>query len=291
MSGESAVKTNWERFKFITGSDGSLPTAPPVKLSYGDPAYWEARYTTTTYEPFDWYVKWEQLKEVVTPMLTPESKIMVLGCGTSTLPADIHAEGFTELSCIDQNETLIDNLAQRYQELSPAIYFEACDARDLPEDFQGQFNVVLDKALFDGLACAADKKKAVASLLKQVSRVLKPGGTYICISWAKPAARVPLLLGPGGVCEGKEGQSERYGWKILHRTIPRPMPPPNNDPKGGGAELLKKSAVFDDAEFVYHIYICSKLGKPEDTQKPDELASPGAAASSKPEAADREVEG
>lgn len=51
---------------------------------YTDENYWNARYHQADTN-FDWYMTYGALKEVLVPLLTPTSKILVVGCGNSRM--------------------------------------------------------------------------------------------------------------------------------------------------------------------------------------------------------------
>lgn len=51
------------------------------------------------------------------------------------------------------------------------------------------FDVAVDKSTIDALLCGDNAYLNVAKMLKEVQRVLKPGGCYIAISYGKPESR------------------------------------------------------------------------------------------------------
>ena len=62
------------------------------------------------------------------------------------------------------------------------------DVRDMEYEDES-FDCVIDKSTIDALLCGDDAFLNVARMLKEVSRVLKPGGTYLVISYGKPENR------------------------------------------------------------------------------------------------------
>merc|ERR1712113_295331 len=58
------------------------------------------------------------------------------------------------------------------------------------------FDLVLDKGVLDTFTCIANALITVARYLKEIVRVLRPGGTYLCISYAEPSRRVHFLQMP-----------------------------------------------------------------------------------------------
>merc|ERR1712029_216824 len=75
-------------------------------------------------------------------------------------------------------------------ETRPPMNFLVAEAQALPSEWDGRFDVVIDKALLDSVACGRNKATEVAAVLRSVSRVLKPAsGVYVCVSWASPTLR------------------------------------------------------------------------------------------------------
>lgn len=266
---------------------------PSAKLGYADPRYWVARYQADS-EPFDWYLRWEQLREILAPSLSPEAEILVVGCGTSLLSEQLYQEGFMNVTNVDRCEPAVSAMRARHQaqreaiaaaaagggkkaakgaspdpppdalEGKPAMRFEALEAQSLPQDWAERFDVVLDKALLDSVACGQDKMKAVAGVLSSVSRVLKPKGIYVCVSWAPPDMRWAMFAASD--CDDRGRSKERppasveYGWEISHQTVARPLTNPQADPKNKDKiELMPSATNFVAAESVYHLYTCTKL--------------------------------
>mmetsp|Transcript_110908 Transcript_110908/g.192289 ORF Transcript_110908/g.192289 Transcript_110908/m.192289 type:complete len:286 (+) Transcript_110908:111-968(+) len=278
--------------RFVTGQKkaASAPT-------YGDANYWSVRYSTTVNEPFDWYVRWEQLKESLTSILDPEKKpkILVLGCGTSTLSEEMYAEGFEDITNVDSCQELVEALREKHQDKENMKY-ESFDARRLPQAFaekkkqleeerlaaeagkepedkeEGKeeekmeeekkeedflFDLVIDKACLDCIACAQDSKLEIHRLLLSVSRVLKPGtGIYVCISHAPPDLRQPMLV---GIADFTRIQSQKYKWTYSHETLPRLLSNPLNPPGAKDKIEFTPSAAFRSKEHVYNMYMCHKL--------------------------------
>jgi hypothetical protein len=51
--------------------------------NYGDPKYWDKRYKENEGSIFDWLEDYRSLKPLLAELITPESKILVLGCGNA----------------------------------------------------------------------------------------------------------------------------------------------------------------------------------------------------------------
>ena len=51
-------------------------------------------------------------------------------------------------------------------------------------------DVVIDKACFDAILCGENAVESAETMLREISRVLKSGGRYICISYGIPENRM-----------------------------------------------------------------------------------------------------
>mmetsp|Transcript_76505 Transcript_76505/g.224558 ORF Transcript_76505/g.224558 Transcript_76505/m.224558 type:complete len:278 (+) Transcript_76505:138-971(+) len=264
---------------------------PTAKPGYADPRYWVARYQADS-EPFDWYLRWDLLRDLLLPLLSADAEVLVLGSGTSLLSEQIYTEGFMNITNVDRCELAISAMRARHQaqrealaaaasgakkpakgaspepaadplEGKPAMCFESVEAKDLPQCWAARFDLIIDKALLDSVACGQEKMKATAAVLSCVSSVLKPKGVYVCISWAPPDMRWPMLAASD--CDDRGRSKERpqasveYGWEISHQTVPRPLTNPTADPKAKDKIELVPSPAFSAEENVYHIYTCTKL--------------------------------
>eukprot|EP00656_Telonema_subtile_P052463 TRINITY_DN7323_c0_g1_i1.p2 TRINITY_DN7323_c0_g1~~TRINITY_DN7323_c0_g1_i1.p2 ORF type:complete len:125 (+),score=24.14 TRINITY_DN7323_c0_g1_i1:447-821(+) len=73
------------------------------------------------------------------------------------------------------------------------------------------FNAVIDKGTMDSVLCGEGSTKNVATMCKQISRVLAPGGAYIVVSYGQPDYRLNYFDKP------------EYNWTLLPvRSVPKP---------------------------------------------------------------------
>eukprot|EP00929_Paragymnodinium_shiwhaense_P112766 TRINITY_DN81032_c0_g1_i1.p1 TRINITY_DN81032_c0_g1~~TRINITY_DN81032_c0_g1_i1.p1 ORF type:complete len:287 (-),score=56.46 TRINITY_DN81032_c0_g1_i1:330-1139(-) len=250
--------------------------------TYADAAYWLARYSKEpAFEAYDWYLKWDHVKDLLLPSLTPESEILLLGCGTSQVSDKLFEQGFKSITCVDSCEPLIQFLSDRDKDAKPTIEYHAVRAEQLLQEhpeWAGKFDLVLDKAFLDAVSCGKSKGAAARAILGGVTAVLKPeSGIYCCVSHASPELRRPLLLGgQQGLATLKQplpeegealGTSDSYKWKVEYSTVPRPLQPhaeldakgkPIAPPKGAPPCDMQPSAVFDAKTHVYYVYLCKR---------------------------------
>eukprot|EP01016_Furgasonia_blochmanni_P043865 TRINITY_DN6023_c0_g1_i9.p1 TRINITY_DN6023_c0_g1~~TRINITY_DN6023_c0_g1_i9.p1 ORF type:complete len:108 (+),score=36.40 TRINITY_DN6023_c0_g1_i9:148-471(+) len=101
-----------------------------IRDSYGNPDYWERQYTkefksipTEDGKPyvikqFDWYQRYEGVKDIVTQYITPESKILNVGCGSSRMSEEMVDSGYKNIINIDISQVLIEAMQDFYKDLS-----------------------------------------------------------------------------------------------------------------------------------------------------------------------------
>ncbi|XP_020108096.1 methyltransferase-like protein 13 isoform X4 [Ananas comosus] len=120
------------------------------------------------------------------------------------------------------------------------------DVRDMSFFRDESFDCVIDK---DAPVCASQ-------MVEEVSRLLRPGGIFMLITYGDPSVRIPHL------------NQARYGWKIVLFVIPRPgfqstevscpkksiLEPVPLTEKG----QLPAGYVLEDPDSHY-IYVCKKM--------------------------------
>jgi hypothetical protein len=87
-------------------------------------------------EPFDWYQRYGNLKPIISKCIKPNSKILVVGCGTSSMnPAyfvrnytissglseEMIADNCREIQNIDISHTVIRQMGERHKDIPNLI--------------------------------------------------------------------------------------------------------------------------------------------------------------------------
>lgn len=232
--------------------------------NYGEEGYWEERYrrqlerarhreqqrqeekkSAADDEEDDdddvtseWYYDWKTL----TPLLDithsmRQSPVLDLGCGLSTLFADLIADGFTgPLLAIDSAPSVLTEQRSRFPptaypnvSFSPRSLFSTAYLSSVPSE-RHRYGLIVDKATSDGIMCsthppttttttttttAGQQYGAPASIIdmyRMVGHCLSPGGTFVCVSVQEPDSgwcRELMLAGLIEGAEGTEGKEER----------------------------------------------------------------------------------
>jgi len=157
--------------------------------TYASQAYWDEAYADNRYGvSFDWYGTWEEpdlegrsLAALLRPLLAPEARILMLGCGNSNMSVLMYHEGFKNIVNIDISKPVIAQMQERYGDL-PGMTWRAMDATAL-EFADGDFDVAIEKGLFDALFAGTGTQ--VQPVLNEVQRVLRPGGKLLSISFSE----------------------------------------------------------------------------------------------------------
>jgi ubiquinone/menaquinone biosynthesis C-methylase UbiE len=161
--------------------------------NYGEPDYWNKRYTNQTGKTFDWLENWSALKPVVDCLINNESKILMLGCGNAELSQDMYDDGYTNIDNIDISDVCIEQMAEANAEERPDMTWQVMDVMDMKFD-NDTFDIAIDKSTIDALLCGDNAFLNVAKMTREVQRVLKPGGFYFVISYGRPENRTMHFL-------------------------------------------------------------------------------------------------
>ena len=152
--------------------------------NYGEPDYWDQRYSKNDGSMFDWLEDWHSLKSMLSEIMKPDSKILVVGCGNAELSENMYDDGFHNISNIDISSVVIKQMSERNKDRTEMKY-EVMDCTNMkfPDNY---FDIAIDKSTIDALLCGDNAYLMVAKLTKEVQRVLKTDGVYVAISYGKP---------------------------------------------------------------------------------------------------------
>lgn len=199
---------------------------PESNAEYKRMEYWDERFGKE--EHYEWLLGFEDVHRYLEPFLDPSHTILVVGCGNSSFSADLYDAGFPNIVNIDFSTVVIDSMRQKHEQERPHMRWEVMDMTDLKYE-SGTFDVVIDKAAMDALMTDEgdvwdpnpEVLEAADRMCGHMSRVLKPHGVFLQISFAQPHFRRRYLL--GRVTETNYSKevavSEKYGWSLEHQEI------------------------------------------------------------------------
>ena len=169
----------------LTSSDLDDTFAP----KYEEHDYWDKRYETEG--NFDWYFNWKTIEEKIGNHLKPGSNALVIGCGDSPMSHDMPEQLFNEVISIDISKNVINEMKERYKD-EKRLKWAVMDCSKLEYE-DNSFDYVFDKGTFDAISCGITGENIIAESMKEIYRVLKPGGKFIQITYSSPSQRFPAM--------------------------------------------------------------------------------------------------
>jgi len=201
---------------------------------YGKSSYWDERYTKDP-EAFDWYQRYTGIQELIQKYVKKDANILMAGCGNSRLSEDMLDDGYTTIANVDISRVVIDAMAQKYAD-KQALTWQQMNVCAL--DFGDEsFDAVIAKGLMDAILCGEGSTANVAKMCMEVSRVLKPSGVFVIVSYGVPENRMQYL------------EIDDYAWSVTSHTVPKPTV--SASAAGGDTK---------DANAVHYVYVCTKGG-------------------------------
>ncbi|KAF8605844.1 S-adenosyl-L-methionine-dependent methyltransferase [Ceratobasidium sp. AG-I] len=191
-----------------------MDVIPKHNKTYESKQYWEDRYQTEE-EPFDWFKSYRDIQDLLGAYIPGRNaRILMLGCGNSSLSKDMYQDGYHEIVNIDFSSVVIE----RMREIQPYMQWIEMDIRDLKFEDES-FDILIDKGTMDAMLTGTTDvwnpaPEVVQNCEKEVAeavRVLRPGGKLIYLTFGQPHFRRRYLTLPGCSLEVKElGESFHY---------------------------------------------------------------------------------
>uniref|UniRef100_A0A1I8NT36 eEF1A lysine and N-terminal methyltransferase homolog n=1 Tax=Stomoxys calcitrans TaxID=35570 RepID=A0A1I8NT36_STOCA len=156
---------------------------PKTHEEFATVDYWNSFFRKRGKEAFEWYGEYMELCEQIHKYVRRNDKILMLGCGNSKLSMDMYDSGFKDITNIDISAVAIKKMQEINTRTRSDMKFLQMDATNMSFDDE-QFSVALDKGTLDALFVddTDDVRKTVESYFKEIGRVLRTGGRYVCIS-------------------------------------------------------------------------------------------------------------
>jgi SAM-dependent methyltransferase len=159
-----------------------------TNFHYGQLEYWDDRYSKRI-EPFDWYQTYSDLKEIITPYLEKENKILNVGCGNSTMSEEMYNDGYENITNIDFSSKAISQMEERCRVKYPKMIFKIMNVCEMKDFETGSFNNVIDKGTLDSILSTDDPIINSEKMINEIYRILSPGSVFISITYGVPEHR------------------------------------------------------------------------------------------------------
>ncbi|KAI1749272.1 S-adenosyl-L-methionine-dependent methyltransferase [Xylaria castorea] len=171
-----------------------------------EPGYWDTRYDETLpgEQLHEWFRSFSDLEEFFKLSLfqtySAESnpRILHLGSGDSTVPEDLARYGYRNQLCVDFSAVVIKMMTCRHADIK-GIEWQQTDIRQMDRIPSHSIDVAFDKGTLDAMIHGSpwtpppDVIDNIGRYMRELTRVLKPTGTFIYITYRQPHFIRPLL--------------------------------------------------------------------------------------------------
>ncbi|KAI0352160.1 S-adenosyl-L-methionine-dependent methyltransferase [Trametes cingulata] len=193
---------------------------PKKNEEYGTKEYWDQRYSQESDDSsFDWFKSYSDIAEIIRELVPDKSsRILMLGCGNSTLSQDMYDDGYKNIVNTDYSGILIEKMRHKHAESRPEMEWHEMDIRELKFE-DNSFDVAIDKGTMDAMMTAKadvwDPPEGVVQNcnreVDEVLRVLRKGGIFVYLTFGQPHFRRRYLDRPGTTLEiRKLGEAFHY---------------------------------------------------------------------------------
>lgn len=156
---------------------------PKHNVQFSDSNYWDTFFEKRGCHPFEWYGDYRELCSVLHKYIKQTDKILVVGCGNSSLSAVLYDYGYKDITNTDVSRVVIDQMKLKYTLNRPGLIYEYMDVTQTTYADQ-TFTCILDKGTLDSIFSDNNSisKDRALQLFDEVSRVLKDCGRYLCFT-------------------------------------------------------------------------------------------------------------
>ena len=81
---------------------------PERNADYAHNQYWNTRFSQE--QQYDWLKGYSHFRHLCLPHMQTSDKILILGCGNSSLTQDLYNDGFCHLTSIDLSDVVIERM-------------------------------------------------------------------------------------------------------------------------------------------------------------------------------------
>ncbi|WFD15571.1 hypothetical protein MARU1_001593 [Malassezia arunalokei] len=188
----------------------------PKNADFQTVEYWDKRYAAEAEDAdFDWFRKYRDIQHIFHELVPDrQSRILMLGCGNSTLSKDMYDDGYTHIVNLDYSAVVIDKMQTRFPELD----WRVMDIRELDKHADklggpASWDVIVDKGTMDALMAengsvwspSEQVLNNVAQEVDGVLHLLKPHtGVFLYFTFGQPHFRRPHMQRNAWTIETRE---------------------------------------------------------------------------------------
>ena len=145
--------------------------------------YWNNFFKERGQEAFEWYGSFAELQYLVNGSMGMSDSCLMIGCGNSDFSTHLYDSGRHDILNIDFSEPVINEMREKTAAGREGLRWEVMDMTDL-QVADGSFDCVFDKGALDALMSndSDESREAAERMFREIDRVLKPGGKYVCIT-------------------------------------------------------------------------------------------------------------
>ena len=177
-------------------------TSSKIIPNYASKSYWNERFEKE--ESYEWLLSYAQIRQHIQSYIVSfrSPRILVVGCGNSNFSLELYEDVQTaDIVNIDFSDVVIERMKLVSALRAPNMKWVVMDMLNI--DFAAEcFDVVIDKATMDALFTEqTDVWSPNLELIEKcckmcagISKVLRPGGVFIQISFAQPHFRTKFLM-------------------------------------------------------------------------------------------------
>ena len=183
---------------------------------------------------------WESEKIIFNKYVSTEKSILDLGCGAGRTTINLYKNGYKNIVGLDISNNFIEYAKSYCKESDLDIEFICADATNLDFASDNSYDVVFFS--YNGMQCIPGKRNR-DNVLKEVHRVLKPGGIYIFTAHNRDASRTHKVEWEEEKIRWEEGTQDKeleiYGDKY------------SINPNNGERVFIHFSNIEEMKEFIY----------------------------------------
>lgn len=164
---------------------------PDKNATYKLQEYWDKRYTKE--DNFEWCKSYDDFKELIHEHVRKGDRILMLGCGNSTLSEDMYNDGYRNIVNIDFSPVVIENMKQKCKDLAEMEWM-VMDITSMTFA-ASSFDIVIEKATLDALMVEEkDLWNPSQEIRDNMNCVLTQVSLYTTLNFTFSAFSVFMLL-------------------------------------------------------------------------------------------------